>query len=152
MLSVGANTVLFGRVDSWVHQGWSGPDAVEIQAVDRLASLVRETGHRQASIGYEVDIWPFMAEWNVADSRYKVGADLDLMLKSRHGITNLDRCAEGVSKVDTYRIVQTTARSAANSNGTNRLAVARDASFETASKAGIYQVLERMPHGQHARA
>jgi hypothetical protein len=37
---------------------------------------------------------------------YRVGAELELMLRFRHDISNTDRCAEGISVSDEYRIVQ----------------------------------------------
>jgi hypothetical protein len=151
VLIVAANTVLLGRIDSWAHQGWSGQDAFEIQAVDRIARLMGETGQRQASIGYEVDIWRFMAESNVADSRYKVGADFDLLLKYRHGIVNQNRCAEGVSQGDTYRIVQIATVKAANPDGNNRIVATREPAFEPTPAVGIYQVLQQQPASASAR-
>src|SRR5436190_7317484 len=61
---------------------------------------------KETSIGYEIDTSKFMAAFNNIDSRYKVGADLDLLFKYRHGIINKDRCAEGFQPTDRYRIVQ----------------------------------------------
>ena len=48
-----------------------------------------------------------MANYNIVNSNYKVGADFDVIFKYQHGITNTDTCAEGVSSRDEYRIVQT---------------------------------------------
>jgi hypothetical protein len=45
----------------------------------------------------------------VIDPRHKVGAELDLIFKHQHDISNTTRCAEGVSPDDEYRIVQTRA-------------------------------------------
>ena len=76
----------------------------------------------QAAIGYDVDIWRFMAYTHVIDPRYKVGADLDLLFKYRHGIANLDRCAEGFQASDRYRIVQVAPLETADPvEGRNRL-------------------------------
>ena len=83
---------------------------MEIDVVDRIAARMETGGERQTAIGYDVDFWRFVAAFNIADSRYKVGADFDLLFKYRHGVANLNRCAEGVSPGDEYRVVQTVAR------------------------------------------
>ncbi len=61
-----------------------------------------------------------MAASNIADRRYKAGADFDLLLRSRHGIENLNVCAEGMSSDDQYRLVQTQTRDPRPS-GQNRM-------------------------------
>lgn len=142
-LIVASNAVAVSRLDSWRHDGWSGRDAMEVEVTDRVAGLVRAEHHDHASIGYEVDIWRFMALANVADSRYKVGADFDLLLKYRYGIVNLDRCAEGVSPDDSYRVVQTSARAMNNPLGANRIPSTRGATFQPALHAGIYQIFRQ---------
>ena len=93
-------------VQAWARNGWSGPRAIDIQAVDYIASQVRAQARSTVAIGYHTYIAGFMAMMNVADPRYKVGAELDLFLKYRYGISNSNQCAEGVSATDEYRIVQ----------------------------------------------
>src|SRR4030095_1444476 len=89
MLIVANNTVITSRVHDWIHSGWSGKDANAIQAVDPAAMLVRTSGNRgHASIGYEMDVRRFVAIDHIVDSRYKVGADFDMLLWYRHGISN----------------------------------------------------------------
>ena len=48
-----------------------------------------------------------MVNYHSVNSNYKVGTQFDVLFKYEHGIENMDRCAEGVSPNDDYRIVQT---------------------------------------------
>jgi hypothetical protein len=91
---------------AWSSNGWSGPMASDVQAADYLGAQLRAEGRDQAAVGYQTYIAEFMADMNIADPRYKVGAELDMFLKYRYGISNADQCAEGVSSDDEYRIVQ----------------------------------------------
>jgi hypothetical protein len=93
-------------VEAWMRSGWSGPMANDVQAVDYLGAQLQSEGKHQAAIGYQTYIAEFMAAMNIADPRYKVGAELDLFLKHRYGISNANQCAEGISSDDEYRIVQ----------------------------------------------
>lgn len=104
------NSVVSSRLGSWRDDGWSGRDALEVQIVDHVARDlgVRETS--RAAIGYQVFIYEFMVVYNTINPEYKVGADLDLLFEFRHGVVNTNRCAEGVSPGDRYRIVQTRPR------------------------------------------
>jgi Dolichyl-phosphate-mannose-protein mannosyltransferase len=141
MLMVANNTVFTSRVHDWIHSGWSGKDANAIQAVDTAATLVRTSGNRgHASIGYEMDVRRFVAIDHIVDSRYKVGADFDMLLWYRHGISNLNRCAEGVLGTDTYRIVQIATD---NVGRTDRIEIRDNARFEIVRHAGVYQLRRR---------
>jgi hypothetical protein len=164
-LIVAANTMLLSRVQSWTHDGWAGRDAQEVQVADRVNALVRARGGpNETSIGYEIDTSRFMAAFNSIDSRYKVGADLDLLFKYRYGIINKDRCAEGFQASDTYRIVQIapidkyvgrdvaaqptpgeaeTGRNRIPPNGSESDVPSSDHSYELMSEVGVYQVLGR---------
>jgi hypothetical protein len=140
MLIVAGNPVLLSRLTSWIEDGWSGKDAPEITIVDRVAAMI-PPGSSEASIGYEVDIWRFMASSNSIDSRYKVGADLDLLFKYRRGITNMDRCAEGFSTNDDYRIVQVATNAESDPiEGRYRITARRDGFVEMEPPDGRYQV------------
>ncbi len=86
--------------------GWAGTDSEETQAVDYVASQLRAKERQSAAIGYSVFVYQFMPSYNMIDQQYKVGADFDLWFKYRYSIDNTNRCAEGVSPVDEYRIVQ----------------------------------------------
>jgi Dolichyl-phosphate-mannose-protein mannosyltransferase len=143
VLIISANPVGISRLQSWVRDGWGGQEALEVEVVDRLASMLKDDHKDRASIGYEIDIGRFMAMANTMDPRYKVGADLDLLLKYRHGIVNLDHCAEGFSNGDVYRIVQIAEREGALEEFRDRIVVSRDSSFEMTHEIGLYQILRR---------
>jgi hypothetical protein len=143
VLIVAANTVTLSRLQSWWHDGWAGTESLEIQVVDHLAGRLKAHGESRASIGYEIDILSFEAVTNSTDPRYKVGADLDLLLKYRHGIVNLNRCAEGVATADTYRVVQVEEREGTDRLGKSRIVVRRDPAFRLTDQIGSYQLLER---------
>jgi hypothetical protein len=137
---VATNPLLRSRLQSWAGDGWSGRDAVEIQVVDALA---RDLGAGStASIGYEIETKRFKAMYNILDDRYKAGADFDLLLRYRHGIRNQNRCAEGVSPADTYRVVQTAPRDTSE-EGRHRTLSTRPGGFAQVHRAGIYDILAR---------
>ena len=85
---------------------YAGPRADDIRALDYIAADVRAQGRSEAAVGYHTYFAEFMAAINIVDPRYKVGGEYDLFLKHRYGIANSDRCAEGFSPRDDYRIVQ----------------------------------------------
>jgi hypothetical protein len=60
---------------------------------------------RAASVGYELDIFRYMALFYAIDPRYKMGAEIDFLLQHRHSIRNLNTCFEGAYGKDEYRIV-----------------------------------------------
>jgi hypothetical protein len=136
------NDALLSRTMDWARNGWGGRDAPEVALIDRLAGRIMSTGRQSASIGYEVEIWRFMAQANIADPRYKAGADFDMLLLHRHGIENLNRCAEGVSPQDDYRIVQTAARSS-DPLARNRVNSVRSDDFRLVERVGVYDILQR---------
>jgi len=136
------NPLLISRANAWARSGWSGSDPPELQAIDYIASDIRAEGKRDAAIGYQVFIWSFMSSFNIIDSRYKVGADFDFVLHHRHRLSNTDRCAEGLSPNDQYRIVAlrpTNDIPAAQ----NYFAASVTDSFHRLSQFGVYQVLKR---------
>jgi len=164
-LIVAANTMLLSRVQSWTHDGWAGRDAQEVQVADRVSALMRAQGDpKETFIGYEIDTSRFMAAFNSIDSRYKVGADLDLLFKYRYGIINKDRCAEGFQSTDKYRIVQVapidkyvgrdvaaqpmpgeaeTGRNRIRPHGGEGDGPSVDHPYQLMSEIGVYQVLGR---------
>lgn len=105
-LLVVLNPTLLGRVKSWRADGWAGKDAEEVQVMEYVAGHIRGDGKSEAAIGYQLFIYPFMAEYHITNPVYKVGGELELLLRYQYGIRNLDQCAEGVSPQDEYRIVQ----------------------------------------------
>jgi hypothetical protein len=101
-----ANPQVLSRVAAWSRDGWSRNDSEVVAAVDYVAAQIKSEGKNAAAIGYNVIVEPFYVTFNAVDPRYKAGADWDLFFKYRHGIMNTNRCAEGVSSKDDYRIVQ----------------------------------------------
>jgi 4-amino-4-deoxy-L-arabinose transferase-like glycosyltransferase len=100
------NPTLLGRIESWRADGWAGKDPEEVQVIDYVADQIHGKGKSTAAIGYQLFLYPFMAEYHITNPIYRVGAELELMLRHRHGIVNTDQCAEGISATDEYRIVQ----------------------------------------------
>jgi len=107
ILVILSNSFLFSRIRAWRQMGWAGPDAPEVQVVDFLANQLKTAGKDQAAIGYHLFIYQFMAAYHITNPQYKVGGEIDLVLKYRHGISNTETCAEGLSPLDEYRVVQT---------------------------------------------
>jgi hypothetical protein len=101
------NSSMISRVQAWAQDGWAGSDAEEIKVVDAVAARLRADGRNQASIGYQTFIYPFMANYHIANPIYKVGAEFDMLFYYRHGVVNTNRCAEGLSPEDEFLIVQT---------------------------------------------
>jgi len=134
------NTWLMDHVYSWASDGWAGQDTPAIAAMGHLGTLLQSQGRNEARIGYEIQIQPFMAAFNHVDPRYKVGADLDLWLKYRRGVTNRNECAEGISDADEYRVVETNLSDKANKF---RYSASRDDQFHETQQFKSYTVLER---------
>lgn len=104
---VALNPFLSERVEGWARAGWAGEDAAKVRIVDAVAHRIEEDGRDAAAVGYRLFIYPFMAEYHITNPLYKVGAELDLLLRLRHGIANTNRCAEGVAPRDEFLIVET---------------------------------------------
>jgi hypothetical protein len=136
------NTFLEARVRSWNQHGWSGQEARQIEVVDYVAGRLRARRRDSAAIGYRVFVYPFMAEYNAIDRRYKVGADFDLLLHYRRGITNTDTCPEGQSPNDEYRVVQTTPQADPEAPR-SYFDVPRKGHFRLLREFGPYQVYAR---------
>jgi hypothetical protein len=134
------NPWTLSRIGFWISDGWSGSDGDEIQAVDYVSSRLK--GRNQTAVGYQVLFWRFSAEYNIVDPRYKVGADFDLLFADRHGVSNSNHCAEGVSPNDEFRIVQAT-RHWANPAGKSYFEIPLDRNFRLLQQFGPYQVFER---------
>jgi hypothetical protein len=130
------------RVKLWLRNGWAGSDPEEVRVVDYVSNQIRSDGRDHAAIGYQVFIYEFMAKYNIIDRQYKVGAEFDLLFKDRHRIANTDQCAEGVSPVDEYRIVQTRPKSHEGSTR-DYFEVPLDKSFRLLRSFDLYQVFKR---------
>ena len=136
------NPNLLGHASAWREIGWPGIDTPAVQVVNYVTGELEAEGKKQAAIGYHFFIYRFMAAYNITNPEYKVGMDFDLLFKYPHGITNTDQCAEGLSPLDEYRIVQTKPQ---DGEGTPRLyfdvPLARD--LKLLRQFGPYQVFKR---------
>ncbi len=136
------NSFLLDRLSSWRRNGWAGTDAGEVQAVNTVAGALEAEGRSQASIGYQLYIYSFMADDHVINPRYKVGAELDLLFDLAHGISNLDQCAEGFSPADEYRIVEIVPKPVEGAPSEYFL-VDMGSEFSLLGRFGSYQVYKR---------
>ncbi len=101
------NPFVGSQIGAWRQDGWSGRDAVEIQIADYLAARVRADGRDRAAIGYRNFVgWLTEPPLKAMDSRMREGERVDLVLRHRYGVLNLNRCGEGVSERDEYRVVE----------------------------------------------
>jgi len=139
LLTLAANSLLLSRLESWLRDGWSGPDAQEVRVVDYIANQLHSEGKDRAAIGYQTFFGSFMASFHAVDPRYKVGADFDLLLKYRHGLSNTDPCAEEISPSDEYRIVQIRSPE----TGGSHFEVSLPRNFYFLRQLGSYQVFKR---------
>ncbi len=95
-----------GATANWLRNGYAGPLNPLTKVVAFLAGEVRGQGRSSASIGYNVPFSGYRMSYNVIDSRYKVGAVADFLLRRRFGIKNENKYAEGVDPADEFRIVR----------------------------------------------
>ena len=140
---VAANPILVPAVNSWRETSWTGTDAEQVQVVDYVASDIFASGRREAAIGYQTFIYPFMATYHITNPVYKAGADFDILFTYRHGISNTDQCAEGLSDNDDYRIVQT-ARGPYDSSPRHFFTRDLDGRYQLVGEFQIYQVWKRV--------
>ena len=100
------NPIVVERTRHWWHDGWSGQESDEVHLADHLARLIRARGADRAAIGYRVfEDNPPARPWHAVDDRWRYGAEFDVLLQYRNAIANLDRCGEGLSAADDYRVV-----------------------------------------------
>jgi Dolichyl-phosphate-mannose-protein mannosyltransferase len=137
---VASNSLVISRINSWIANGWSGVDLEQLKLVDYAAKQIKSDGRDHAAIGYDLFIDNYWALFNVADHRYKVGADLDLFFKYRYGIVNTSRCAEGVSSQDSYRIKQSRVLKFEEHQ---HLDIPQDDRFHALKKLDEFQLLQR---------
>jgi hypothetical protein len=145
-----ANPLLLSRAESWLISGWSGNDAESIQAINYIADELQFRGQNRSTIGYETFTYGFAAKYHHIEPRYKVGAHFDLVFKFGYGISNTNRCAEGVSSRDEYRIIQTRPKQSGkpgdffDGTGLEYFEIPSDGSFRSVAEFGNYQVLRRI--------
>jgi hypothetical protein len=142
VLLVVVNPFLAARVKAWTQAGWSGKDAEEIQVVDSIVDLIQVEGKKEAAIGYQIFIYPFMADYNVTNPLYKVGAEFDLIFQFKHGIKNTNQCAEGFIDWDEFRIVETNPKPLKESPR-EYFPVVMNEQFNFVGQFGSYQIYRR---------
>ena len=141
LLLVANNLVTVARLGDWARNGWSGQDASAVQAIAAAAALVGPSApDSRVPIGYQINFRRFVPIDNIIDSRYKVGADLDMLLLYRHGITNTDRCAEGFATTDALRIEQVATD---NAGRNDRIYSPNREPFQLIRQFGVYRLLRR---------
>ena len=149
ILLVVGNPLLLSRVVALSETGWSGVNSDEKKVVDYIAGQSLSENGTRVSVGYQTLFYGWMPRQNVLDPRIKVGLEFDLLFKFLHGVTNIDRCAEGISPNDEYRVVQsapsaTMAYPFAHDHPPKmRFEVPSDDSFYLLKKFGPYLVLRR---------
>jgi hypothetical protein len=126
----------------WLRNGWAGSDPEEVRVVDYVAGQLRSEGRDRVAIGYPIFIYEFMAKYAILDREYKVGAEFDFLFKHRHGVSNTNQCAEGLSSVDEYRIVQTRPKIGPE-EPKHYFEVPLDKRFRLLRSFNLYQVFKR---------
>lgn len=102
------NPYLSSAVNSWKRLIQQKEPKVDIvAALEYIALQLHSEGRRHTSIGYRTFFSPFMVTFNINGSEYRAGAECDLILEYKYGISNNNRCAEGITLADEFRIVQT---------------------------------------------
>jgi hypothetical protein len=142
VLVLAGNNLLLSHLQSWRKDGWSGTPSAAMMTLNHVAALVQADGKQAARIGYEMAVPAWTPIFNNVDPRYKTGANFDLLFIHKHGITNLNTCAEGAAPGDEFRIVETGNRQYPPNYG--RLHVPRDGRFELTGEFGDYQVFRRL--------
>ena len=137
--------LLASRLTGWARDGWLGKESDEIRVIDLVARLIESERTETAAIGYSILVSRFMATFNAADLRYKVGADFNVFFKSRHGILNTNDCPEGISPNDNYRIAQSYQEASA---GQGYIPAPVDTRFRTVAEVGSYRILKRVRAGK----
>jgi hypothetical protein len=136
------NPFLLLRIDSRLTNGWAVADAEEIRVIYIIAHQIKADGKNQVAIGYEMFIYPFMANYNITNPIYKAGGQFDLLFKYRHAVVNTDPCPEGVSPADEYRVVQTRPKSG-EEQPEHYFHVPPDPRFRLVQSFDLYQVFKR---------
>jgi hypothetical protein len=105
IIGVWGNPLAWAHWTAWRSEGWSGADDELIHVVDDVAAQIRADGKDHAAIGYQIFFQGGEAYYYAIDPRYKVGVHLDFLFQWKHKITKDDRCPEGASLRDEYRII-----------------------------------------------
>ena len=106
LIAIASNAFVMNQVRSWREHGWVGSLPPQMLALEFVANRLTAAGERHTSIGYQDYGMGYVARYNVLDPRYRWGAGADAWLQRTHGIANDNRCAEGVSAGDEWRIIE----------------------------------------------
>lgn len=142
------NPVLISRIQSGLSDGWPGTDSDEEKVVDFISGQLGNE-RKMAAIGYQTFFYGWMRTHSALDPRVKVGMEFDLLLRMLNNVSNTDRCPEGLSPKDEFRVVQyspspTMAEPFAYAPAPRSLVdVATDDRFYLLRRIGPYAVLKR---------
>jgi hypothetical protein len=102
---VATSSVVLARLSDWRTNGWAGADSDALLALSFIATEVHRDGPGGAAIGYS---FPAAGDdvYQEIDPRYRIGMEFDYILDQRFGVRNSDRCPEGISPEDEYRLFQ----------------------------------------------
>ena len=149
VISIVCNAATLHRASAWRTDGFAGAVPPVVQAADALAEHFQATGHSlDAPIGYLLFFNGYELLGHGLDTRYKIGAPLDQYFAERYGIINQRDNAEGFSRDDLYRIVETEPRP----SKLHRFRFNDAADFELLGQFDHYQLWKRKasPDGTEA--
>lgn len=124
---------------AWSRGNFAGKESPISQAVSYIGETLVREGRSTALIGYNVPFSGYQISYNVLDSRYKVGAAEDFLLRRRYGIKNANTCAEGIRADDEFRIVREKPQGMSMAGYFEPPATG----FKTVAEFGIYRVIRR---------
>lgn len=104
--AIGANAMLPARIHAWRDTGYVGSDAPIVQALDELATTLKQNQQSKVRLGYHLWFVNYELVFSNFEDRYKLGAPEDQYLAIQHGIENLTKNGVGFSSDDDYRLVQ----------------------------------------------
>lgn len=84
----------------------AAPDTEMNQVIAYVAGQAKAEGRTSLPIGYDLPFIKWIVCAHATDGMSKVGDQYDLLFLMRHGITNTDTRAEGISPEDDFRIVE----------------------------------------------
>lgn len=94
------------KIADWKTNGPAGADSDMLRAVEYVAREVHSDGRRDAAIGYWLPgVVGTEDAYHAIDPRYKIGMVMDYILNQRFQVRNSNRCPEGISGEDEYRII-----------------------------------------------
>ena len=106
--AMAANSSIGGRIGDLYSNGFAGKENALATLLNRAAGLAG--ANKEIAVGYQYPFERWEPVYSAVDARYRAGMEADLYLRLRHGVMNTDRCAEGFSDADEFRIVETAPR------------------------------------------